>query len=71
MATFLVTALHEDEVSASRLFRFTPREKALSIPGIIGWVGPRFGQDSVKKRTILLCRTSNPDFQLVPHCYTD
>jgi hypothetical protein len=56
----LTSALDGDEWSASRPYRFTPRERA---PGThyIAWVGPRAGLDAVVKRKISSPRReSNP-----------
>jgi hypothetical protein len=40
-----------------------PRVRAPGIPSVRGWVGPRFGHESVAKRTISIyypCREFNP-----------
>jgi hypothetical protein len=39
---FLTSSLDGGEWSASRSDRFTPRERALGIHRIGGWVGPRY-----------------------------
>jgi hypothetical protein len=49
---FLTSGLDAGEWSASRLCRFTPRERALSTHWIGGWVGSGAGLDAVEKRTI-------------------
>jgi hypothetical protein len=51
--TFLTSALDGGERSASRSGRFIPGEIAPSTHWIGGWVDPRAGLDSVKKRKIL------------------
>jgi hypothetical protein len=48
------------ELSASRPFRFTLRERAPGTHWLGGWVGPRIGLDAVEERQILPCRESNP-----------
>jgi hypothetical protein len=50
---FLTSALVGGEWSVSRPGRFTPVERAPGTHGIEGWVGPRTGQDDVKKRKFL------------------
>jgi hypothetical protein len=57
----LTSALDGDEWSASRLGRFTPRERAPGTHWIGGWVDPRAGLDAVVKRNVpSFCRDSNP-----------
>jgi hypothetical protein len=57
----LASALDEDEFPASRLGRFTRREKAPGTHWIGGWVGPRTVPDAVVKRKIPSSRReSNP-----------
>jgi hypothetical protein len=57
----LTWALDEGEWSASRLGRFTPRERAHGTHLIWGWVGPRAGLDAVAKRqNPCSCWDSNP-----------
>jgi hypothetical protein len=48
----LISALDGGEWSASRLGRFTPRERAPGTRWIGGWVGPRAVLDAVAKRKI-------------------
>jgi hypothetical protein len=48
----LTSALEGGEWSASRLGRFTPREKTPGIHWIGGWVGPSSVLDAVVKRKI-------------------
>jgi hypothetical protein len=50
---FLASALSGGEWSASRPCRFTPRERALCIHWINGWVDPKFGLDDMDKKKIL------------------
>jgi hypothetical protein len=50
---FLTSALVGGEWSASRLGRFTPKERASGTHWIGGWVGPRAGVENVKKRIFL------------------
>jgi hypothetical protein len=50
---FLTSALYGDELSASRLCRFTPGETAHGNQWIRGWVDPKAGLDAVQKRKIL------------------
>jgi hypothetical protein len=63
------------EWSATRLGRFTPRERTPGTHRIGGWVGPRAVPDSVVKRKIPSpLRESNPStptVQLVAQRYTD
>jgi hypothetical protein len=47
------------EWSVSRPCRFTPEERATGIHCIGGWMGPKVGLDSVKKRKMWHCRESN------------
>jgi hypothetical protein len=71
----MVSALDGDEWSASRPGRFTPREKALAIHWIGGWVGPRAVLDAVVKRKIPSPRRESnpraPIVQPVAQRYTD
>jgi hypothetical protein len=53
---FLISTLNGSELSASGHRSFTPREW---VPGIGGWMGPRFCLNSVEKTKILHCRKSN------------
>jgi hypothetical protein len=46
----LTSALDGDEWSASRLGRFTPKERAPGTHWVGGWVGPRAVLDAVVKR---------------------
>jgi hypothetical protein len=48
--TFLISALHGDECSASRSGRFTPGEGAHGTDWIEGWVGCGAGPEAVAKR---------------------
>jgi hypothetical protein len=48
----LTSALDGGEWSASRPYRFTPRERAPGTHWIGGWVGPRAVLDAVVKRKI-------------------
>jgi hypothetical protein len=58
----LTSALDGGEWSVSRSSRFTPRERAPGTHWIAGWVGPRTGMDTVRKRKIPTTRRySNPD----------
>jgi hypothetical protein len=67
----LTSALHGGEWSASRLGRFTPRERAPGTHWIGGWVGPRDVLDAVVKRKIPSHRReSNPRTPIVQR-YTD
>jgi hypothetical protein len=50
---FLTSALVRGECSASRLYRFTPGERAPSTHWIGGWVDPRAGLQDVEKRKFL------------------
>jgi hypothetical protein len=56
----LTSTLDGGEWSASRPYRFTPRERACSTHSIGGWVGPTASLDAVEKRKILHCRESDP-----------
>jgi hypothetical protein len=57
----LTSALDEGEWSASRLGRFTPKERAPDTHWIGGWVGPRTVLDAVVKGKIPSpCWESNP-----------
>jgi hypothetical protein len=47
------SALVGDECLASRLGRFTPRERFSSSYFIWGWVEPRAGLDCLEKRSLL------------------
>jgi hypothetical protein len=47
---FLTSALVSGEWSASRLGRFTPRERAPGTHWIGGWVGLRASLDDMEKR---------------------
>jgi hypothetical protein len=71
----LTSALHGCEWSASRLSRFTPRERAPGTHWIECWVGPRAVLDAVVRRKIPSSRReSNPKtmiVQVVAQCYTD
>jgi hypothetical protein len=49
---FLTSALDGGQWSASRLGRFTPKERAPSTHWIGGWVGPRAVLDTAVKRKI-------------------
>jgi hypothetical protein len=49
---FLISALDGGEWSASRLGRFTPRERAPGTHWIGGWVGPRAVLEAVVKKKI-------------------
>jgi hypothetical protein len=63
---YLTLASDGGEWSASRLGRFTPRERAPGTHWIGGCVGPRVGQDTVTKRKIPSPRReSNPDSPIV------
>jgi hypothetical protein len=71
---FLTSALVRGELSASRLCRFTPGERAPGTHWIRGWVGLTAGLDEVEKRQFLLHRDSKsyPSVvQPVDCCYTD
>jgi hypothetical protein len=62
----LTSALYEGEWSASRLGRFTPKERAPGIHWIGGWVGPRAVLDAVVNRKIPSPhRESNPRTPIV------
>jgi hypothetical protein len=71
----LTSALDGGEWSASRLGRFTPRERILGTHFIGGWVGPKAVLDAVVKRKIPSPhRESNPRspiVQPVAERYTD
>jgi hypothetical protein len=71
----LTSALDGGEWSASRLGRFTPRERAPDAHWIGGWLGPTALLDAVMKRKIPApCRESNPRtpiVQPVAQRYTD
>jgi hypothetical protein len=71
----LTSALDRGEWSASRLGRFTPRERAPRTHCIGGWVGPRAVLDAVVKRNIpSFSRESNPGTPIVypvAQLYTD
>jgi hypothetical protein len=56
---FLISALVGGEWSASRPFRFTPKEGAPGTIWIGGWVDPRTGLDDMEKRKFLPHRESN------------
>jgi hypothetical protein len=57
----LTSEIDGDEWSASRIGRFTPRERAPGTHWIGGWVGPRAVLDAVvKRKTLSPCRDSNP-----------
>jgi hypothetical protein len=67
---FLTSALRGGECSASRPDRFTSKEIGPGTQWIGGWVVPRTGLYTVKKRKrILPCRESNPGRPA--HRYTD
>jgi hypothetical protein len=53
---FLTPTLDGGEWSASRLYRFTPEERAPGTHWIESWLGPRAGLDVVEKRKIFHCR---------------
>jgi hypothetical protein len=58
----LTSALDGGEWSASRLGRFTSRDRVPGTHSTGGWVGPRASLDAVAKRKISSrCRESNPD----------
>jgi hypothetical protein len=62
----LTSALDGGEWSASRLGRFTPRERSPSTHWIGGWVGSRAVLDVVVKRKIPShCWESNSSTQIV------
>jgi hypothetical protein len=61
----LTSALDGSEWSASHPGRFTPRETAPSTHWIGGWVGPRAGLDTSKRRTPSPRRESNSDNLIV------
>jgi hypothetical protein len=62
----LTSALDEDEWSASRPYRFTPKERALGTHWIGGCVGSRAILDAVVKRKIPSSRReSNPRTPIV------
>jgi hypothetical protein len=71
----LTSTLHGGEWSASRPARFTPRERALGIHWIGGWVGPGAVLDAVMKRKIPILRgesnSDHPIVQPVGSRYTD
>jgi hypothetical protein len=70
----LTSALDEDEWSASRPGRFTPRERAPGTYWLGGWVGPRAGLDAVKRKIPSPRRESNlrdPIVQPAAQRYTD
>jgi hypothetical protein len=71
----LTSALDGGEWSASRLSRFTPRERAPGTHWIWGWVGPRAIPDAVMKRKIPSPRKESnrrtPIVQPVAQRYTD
>jgi hypothetical protein len=56
---FMSLALDRDDVSASRAYSFTTRERTPGIHWIGGWVDPRVGLDVLVKRKILHCRELN------------
>jgi hypothetical protein len=58
---FFTSALVVGEWSASRLCRFTPRERAPGTHWIEGRVDPRAGMDDMEKRKFLPYRDSNSD----------
>jgi hypothetical protein len=58
--SFLTSALDGDEWSASRLSRFTSRERAPSTHCTGGWVGPRVVLDAVVERELLLLPATEP-----------
>jgi hypothetical protein len=58
----LTATLDVGEWSASRLGRFTPKERAPGTHWVGGWVGPSAGLDTVSKRKFPSPRrNSNPD----------
>jgi hypothetical protein len=71
----LTSALDGGEWSASRLGRFTPKERAPRTHWIGGWVGPRAGLDAVVKRNIPSPRRESkprtPIVQPIAQRYTD
>jgi hypothetical protein len=52
MHALLTSARGGGEWSASRPGHFTPRERALGMHWIAGWVGPRAGLDVAMKRKL-------------------
>jgi hypothetical protein len=66
---FLTSALDGDEWSASRPWRFTLRETALSPHWIGGWVDPRVGLDAVVKCSQPLPGLEPSIIQPVAQCY--
>jgi hypothetical protein len=56
---FLTSALDGGEWSASRPCCFTPGERAPGTHWIGGWVGPRAGLDSMKKRAAIPTEPTN------------
>jgi len=50
--TFITSGLDGDECSASRLDRFTPRDKGPSTHWPGNWLGPRTDFDATAKRKI-------------------
>jgi hypothetical protein len=63
---FLTSALDGGEWSASRLGRFTPRERAHGTHWVGGWVGPKTVLDAMVKRKIPRPRReSNPRTPIV------
>jgi hypothetical protein len=62
---FLTSALFGGEWSASRLGRFTPKERARGTHWIGGWVDPRAGQNDLEKRNSWPYRDSNFDLRVV------
>jgi hypothetical protein len=70
----LTSAVDGREWSASRLDRFTPKERAPGTYWIEGWVGPRAVVNAVVKRKIPSPRRANPRtsiVQPVAQRYTD
>jgi hypothetical protein len=66
---FLTSALVGGEWSASRPYRFTPKERAPSTHWIGGWVDPRASLDDMEKRKFLT--PSVLELQPVASRYTD
>jgi hypothetical protein len=60
------------EWSASRPSRLTPTERVSGTRWIWGWVGPRAGVGTVKRKTYLVpSGNSTPAVRPVAHRYTD
>jgi hypothetical protein len=66
--TFIASALHEGEQSASLSDHFIPRKKTPSIPGTERWVGPTATLNAVEKAKISAPARNWHQFPCHPAC---